>query len=52
MSLTTAVVLNTVLVAGLVALLAWVMRIPFRLDSRSLPEPVSIERAETDERAA
>jgi hypothetical protein len=52
MSLTIVVILNAVLVVGLVALLAWVMGIPFRLDSRPLPEPVSIERAERDELAA
>ncbi len=52
MSSTTVVILNAVLVVGLVALLAWVMRIPFRLDSKPLSEPVSIERAERDELAA
>ena len=52
MPLTAVVILNAVLVAGLVALLAWVMRIPFRLDSKPLPEPRSIERAERDELAA
>ena len=52
MSLSTVVILNAVLVVGLVAALTWVMRIPFRLDSRPLPEPVSIDRDERDERAA
>ncbi|HVN61029.1 MAG TPA: hypothetical protein VMT59_07180 [Gaiellaceae bacterium] len=52
MSVTTVVILNAVLVVGLVALLTWVMRIPFRLDSKPLPEPRSIERAERDELAA
>jgi hypothetical protein len=50
MSLTTVAILNAVLVVGLVALLTWVMRVPFRLASQPLPEPVSIERAERAER--
>ena len=52
MSLSTVVILNAVLVVALCGLLAYVMRIPFRLGSAPLPEPVSIERAEADERAA
>ncbi len=53
MSITTVLILNAVLVAGLVAVLTWVMRVPFRLASQPLPEPVSIERAdERDELAA
>jgi len=51
MSLTTVAILNAVLVVGLVALLTWVMRVPFRLASQPLPEPVSIERAERAEQA-
>ena len=52
MSLSTVVILNAVLVVALCGLLAYVMRIPFRLGSQLLPEPVSIERLERDERAA
>ncbi len=52
MSLSTVVILNAVLVVALCGLLAYVLRIPFRLDSQPLPEPVSIERGERDQLAA
>ncbi len=52
MSLTTVVILNAVLVVGLVALLTWVMRVPFRLASQPLPKPLSIEQDEREELAA
>ncbi len=53
MSLSTVVILNAVLVVALCSLLAYVLRIPFRLDrSRPIVEPMSIERVESDERAA
>jgi len=52
MSLSTVVILNAVLVVALCGVLAYVMRIPFRLDSRPLPEPVSIARDELEELAA
>ncbi len=52
MSLTTVVMLNAALVIALFGVLAYVLRIPFRLASPSLPEPVSIERRERDELAA
>ena len=41
MSLTVAVIVNAVLAVGLVALLAAVMRIPFRLGGA--PAPVAVE---------
>jgi hypothetical protein len=52
MSFSTVVILNAALVVALCALLAYVLRIPFRLGSQPLPEPVSIERVVRDERAA
>ncbi len=52
MSLSTVVILNAVLVVALCALLASVLRIPYRVGSQPLPEPVSIEPAERDELAA
>jgi hypothetical protein len=53
MSLTTVVIANAVFVVALFAVLAFVLRIPFRLDrSQSAAAPVSIERTETEELAA
>ncbi len=52
MSLTVVVIMKAVLVVGLVALLATVMRIPFRLDKA--PAPVAAETCDVvaDERIA
>jgi hypothetical protein len=52
MSLTTAVILNVVLVVALCGVLAYVLRIPFRLGGSPVLEPVRIERAESEKRAA
>ncbi len=53
MSLTTAVIINAVFVVALFGVLAFVLRIPFRLDrSESVVAPVSIERIEAEELAA
>ena len=53
MSMTTVLILNAVLVAALVGGLAYVLRMPFRLDrTQPLAEPVSIERVESDRQAA
>ena len=52
MSLTTAVILNAVLVVALCGVLAYVLRIPFRLGGAPVPEPLRIEHEEREERAA
>ncbi len=52
MSISTVVILNAVLVIALFGVLAYVLRIPFRIGSPSLPEPVSIETYQSEELAA
>ena len=52
MSISSVVLLNAVLVIALFGVLAYVLHLPFRLGSPSLPEPVSIENIEREELAA